>query len=70
METLIADQDGKVWFEVDLDGATARFSVTGRNGVDFTPGQATEWSPAQIERLLAELLGPFAAAQPIEETSS
>jgi hypothetical protein len=69
MHTLIADQDGKVWFEVDLDGASARFSVTGRNGVDFTPGEATLWSQGQIDRLLAELLGAFAVAQPIGETS-
>ena len=70
MQTLIADQDGKVWFEVDLGGATARFAVTGRDGVAFTPGQVTTWSQGQIDRLLDALLGPFMAGQPIEETPS
>lgn len=58
-----ADKDGKVWFEVAVDGEiAARFAINARGGVAFRPGQLVEYTDAEIESITRQLLAPFSVA--------
>lgn len=54
-----ADEEGKVRIALNEDGFDVSFSITGRDGRAFAPGEVVEYTDVQMYRLLTELLIPF-----------